>query len=139
MAYEHTLVAVDKSQGKIRQLIMKHGGTGIAFVSQIKPRIEGVEATISLDGKTYRIRLAVPIRMDLDDKKLEQEERRIWRVVFYHLKNTYETAMAGVVDLRELLLPFVVTNDGRTIGQRMLERLPEAVKTGRLLTAGGEE
>ena len=138
MAYERSDVPVTRSQSEIRKLIMANGGTGIAFVSQTEPRIEGVEATVALDGKTYRIRLAVPIRSDVEGRKLEQEERRIWRVLFYHIKNTYETALSGVIDLGELLLPFVVTDDGRTIGQRMVERLPEAVSKGPLMLTTGK-
>lgn len=62
----------------------------------------------------------------------------MWRVLFYYLKNAFECAAAGVVELREILLPHIVMPDGQTIGEHILPRLAHAVQQdpSRLLGAG---
>lgn len=127
MAYEHTSVAVAKSQDKIRQLILRNRGLGVAFVSQ--PPLEGFEAQVSIDGKTYHVRITATCKHKdhaADDKR-QQEERRVWRVLFHHLKSVYEAANTGVMEFRELMLPYVVTSDGRTIADHILPRLDAAI------------
>jgi hypothetical protein len=155
MAYENTGVPVAKSQEGIRQLLLENGATGIAFVSQSDPVSEGFEAMIPIDGKTYRIRIAAVIRKVENNSKgrwyrgsyrarktdaqvQETELRRVWRVLFYHLKSVYEASNSGVMEFRELVLPYVVVKDGRTIAQHLLPKLSEAIESRpeRMLTAG---
>jgi hypothetical protein len=77
VAYENTVVAVPKSQDKIRQLIMKNKGTGIAFISQ--PPMEGFQAMMPIDGQTYTIRISAYLKGGRRDP--EKEAKRIWRVL----------------------------------------------------------
>jgi hypothetical protein len=148
MAYENTSVAVSKSQDGIRKLILGNGGAAVAFISQ--PPREGFEAQIIIEGKTYRVRIVaecvpkdrkrrrsrrygVPNRHDL----MEEEARRVWRVLFYHLKSVYEAANSGVMEFRELMLPYIVTHDGHTVAEHILPKLAEAIagNSSRLLPA----
>lgn len=124
MAYENTAVPIDKSQGHIRKLLTSRGGTGIAFVSQ--PPHEGMEAMIPIDGVTYKIRIAAKVPGDSRDA--ERDMRRIWRVLFFHLKAVFEAAASGVLEFREMMMPYVVTKDGRTIGQHILPNLSTAIE-----------
>ena len=126
MAYENTLVAVSKSQGAIRKLILRNAGTGVAFVSQ--PPREGFEAQISLEGKTYHIRIMATCREMDTEKKIDQEERRVWRVLFYHMKGTYAAAESGVLEIRDLILPYIVVQDGKTISEHIAHKLEAAIK-----------
>jgi len=123
-AYEDTPVAVHQSQADIKKLMMQHGGTGIAFVSQ--PPTEGFEAMIPIDGVTYKIRVCAQVPGDSRDA--ERDTRRIWRVLFYHLKAVFEAASSGVLEFREMMLPYIVTKDNRTIGQHVLPNLSTAVE-----------
>lgn len=128
MAYEHTIVSVDKSQGAIRKLMTNHGATNIAFASSVDPRMEGFQATVILEGKPYGIRVAVPVRDKKNEKLQDQENRRVWRVLYHHMKATFEAGDSGVIDIRELLLPFLVTKDGRTLGQRVIQDMPKMLE-----------
>ena len=132
MAYEYTIVSVDKTQGAIRKLMMTHGAFNIAFASALEPRMEGFQATVTLDGKPYGMRVAVPVKDKKNEKFQDQESRRVWRVLYHHMKAVFEAGDSGVIDIRELLLPFLVTTDGRTMGQRILQDLPKAIAAPQL-------
>jgi len=125
MAYENTSVAVPKSQEKIRRLILDHGGTGIAFVSQ--PPKEGFEAQVVLDGKSYHVRVVALCKEQPNPKKRDQEERRVWRVLYHHMKAIYEASSTGVLEFREMMMPYIVTSSGRTLAEHILPSLDKAV------------
>lgn len=143
MAYEMTSVAVSKSQQAIRELIYGHAGAGICFISQ-RPS-EGFEAMVSIKSQSYRIRVMATCRLTdkhskaLSPKETEQEERRVWRVLFWHLKTMFEAADSGVIDLMDIILPYVVLKDDRTLSQHIAPRMVEltTIDSSRLLTAGG--
>jgi hypothetical protein len=134
MAYEKTSVPVWQSQGDIRKMLAKYGGIGVAFVSQF-PK-EGLEAMIPIDGVTYKIRIQAQLPTKTRDQ--EQDLRRIWRVIFFHLKAVFEAAATGVLEFREMMLPYIVANDDKTIAQHILPKLSEAVagQSERLLPRG---
>jgi hypothetical protein len=123
VAYENTRVAVPKSQDKIRQLIMRNKGTGIAFISQ--PPMEGFQAMMPINGETYTIRISAYVKEKSRDP--ERERRRIWRVLFHHLKDIFEASNSGVMEFRELILPYIVTKDGKTVAQHILPKLESAI------------
>lgn len=137
MAYETTKVPVHQSQGDIRKLLVTRGGTGVAFVSQ--PPMEGLEAMIPIDGVSYKIRITAYVPSDSRDA--ERDLRRIWRVLFFHLKAVFEAAASGVLEFREMMMPYVVVKDGRTIGQHILPNLATAVegRPERMLPSGKDE
>lgn len=119
MAYETTDVPVVKSQQKIREMIMKHGGFGIAFISDRDPEgkfpsSEGFHAKVIIDAKPYTVKVMAKVKKV---RNLEQEERRIWRVLFHHMKSVFESADSGVMEFRELMLPYMVNQEGRTIAE----------------------
>lgn len=146
MAYENTSVMVSKSQDGIRKLILSNGGSAVAFISQ--PPFEGFEAQVLIDAKTYHIRIKAECKPAEKKRRrrwaaapkdpLDVESRRVWRVLFYHLKAVYEASRTGVMEFRELMLPYIVTKDNRTIAERILPTLDAALagNPARLLTAG---
>ncbi len=112
MAYETTEVAVSKSQDAIRKLIYAHKGTGLMLVSH--PPREGFEAFITLEDTPYHLRIMATCRQFKEgsfrykggfEKAVVQEERRVWRVLFWHLKAIFEAADSGVIDIRNVILP----------------------------------
>ena len=136
MAYETTVVPLAKSQEGIRKMIYAHKGTGISFVSE--PPREGFEALMTINQTPYRVRVMATCRKVQFDK--EQEERRVWRVLYWHLKAMFEAADSGVIDIRDVILPYVVTPDGHTISERMIPKLEMFLQNPeRLLTAGEHE
>lgn len=115
-------------------MIYRHQGTGISFIS-IRPR-EGFEALMTINDVPYRVRIMATCKEKHDP---EQEERRVWRVLYWHLKAMFEAADSGVIDIRDVILPYVVTPDGRTISEHIIPQMEETMNMtpDRLLTAGG--
>jgi hypothetical protein len=147
MAYEKTDVAVSKSQDQLRKLIMGHKGFAFAAISQRPNGVtqeistEGFEAQVLIDGKPFQIRVIAnlkrPNKYATEKQKahfLDQEERRIWRVLYYHMKSVFEAADTGVMEFRELMLPYVVTGSGRTVAEILVPRLDAIVSSSRLLS-----
>lgn len=132
MGYDKTVVAVAKSQDGIRRMIYAHRGTGISFISH--PPREGLEAMMVINETPYLVRIMATCRPKVFDK--EQEERRVWRVLFWHLKAIFESADSGVIDIRDVILPYVVTPDGHTLAEKIIPRLETVLKNpDRLLPA----
>lgn len=148
MAYEGTEVSVSRSQEGIRKLIMARKGSKIAFISD--PPREGFQAVVMIDELPYTIRLmgemreapaetsvryggknlgySRPVKDSVKAKFREAEERRIWRVLFYHLKSVFEAAESGVMEFRELMLPYIVTAQGKTIAECIIPQLSQAIE-----------
>jgi hypothetical protein len=123
MAYEQTSVAVPKSQDKIRQMLIAHKGGSVAFISD--PPLEGFQALVPIEGKTYSVKIMARCRVEKKDK--EQEVRRIWRVLYHHMKSIFEAADSGVMEFRELMLPYIMTHDGKTVAEHILPKLDSAL------------
>lgn len=145
MAYETTEVAVSKSQDAIRKLIYSHKGTGLMLLSH--PPREGFEAMVNIEKMPYHIRIMATCRDQKKDKHgwarsdsafaaaREQEDRRVWRVLYWHLKAMFEAADSGVIDIRDVIMPYVVLKDGRTLSDHIAPRMQELmnVDASRLL------
>lgn len=121
MAYETTVVPMAKSQELIRKMIYAHKGMGVSMISQ--PPREGFEAMVTINETGYLIRVMATCRKVQFDK--EQEERRVWRVLYWHLKAMFEAADSGVIDIRDVIMPYVVLQDGRTLSEHIIPRMPE--------------
>jgi len=147
MSYENTEVPVTRSQEGIRKLIMERKGGKVAFISD--PPKEGFSAIVEIDGLPYQIRIFGVCKEPLQEKPRmykgrivshketseserrrfsESEERRIWRVLFFHLKSVFEAADSGVMEFRELMLPYIVTKSGQTIAEHLIPKLNEAIE-----------
>lgn len=139
MAYDSTSVPVARSQEAIRELIYAHQGTGVCIISQ-RPQ-EGFEALVTILEMPYRVRIMATC-LELDKKRRPvdraQEERRVWRVLYWHLKAMFEAADSGVIDIRDVIMPYVVMRDGRTLSDQIkpqMDRLMTSDPT-KLLASG---
>lgn len=135
-AYGTTSVPVERSQSSIRDLVMTRGGSGIAFIEQ--PPMEGFHCLMPIDGVTYTVRIQAQVPKDSRD--VAQDRRRIWRVLYYHLKSVFDSSASGVMEFREMMLPYIVTANNQTVAERILPTLEKAIQSNpaRLLTPGGE-
>lgn len=110
-------------------MIYAHKGTGVILVSQ--PPREGFEAMVTIDKLAYHLRIMATCRTrdkwngPFTDRAREQEERRVWRVLYWHLKAMFEAADSGVIDIRDVILPYVVMQDGRTLSEHIVPRMNE--------------
>jgi hypothetical protein len=142
MAYESTEVGVSKSQDGIRKMIYSHKGTGVMLLSQ--PPREGFEAMVTIEKLAYHLRIMATCRSGpkpgykFTQSGIEQEERRVWRVLYWHLKAMLEAADSGVIDIRDVIMPYVVMRDGRTLSEHIKPRMEELMThdPARLLPAG---
>jgi hypothetical protein len=134
MAYEGTEVPVARSQQLIRQMIYAHKGTGVSIISQ-RPR-EGFEALVTLSEEPYHIRIMATCKPSRTEEARHQEERRVWRVLYHHLKAMFVAADSGVIDMRDVILPYIVTPDGRTISEHIMPKLKECQQNPNRLLAG---
>lgn len=135
MSYEATEVPVAKSQQKLRELLLRNKGGRVAFISD--PPTEGFQAVVPIDGKEYTVKIMAICKKKTTQSGIEQEERRIWRVIFHHMKGIFEASSSGVMEFREMMLPYIVTNDGRTVAECILPKLDAALanRPERLLPA----
>lgn len=62
---------------------------------------------------------------------IEQAERTSWRVVKMWLEAQLALIEAGVVDLPQVMLPFMIDEEGRTVYQRFIEREQLALEAAR--------
>jgi len=151
MAYENTDVTVEKSQGELRKLLTKYGADRFTFGESIDLeglRWVGVEFTH--DG--HLVRLVAPLKpadpkwvkqkvqrartktaADFEAEHTEQENRRIWRVVFWSLKSRMVAIEEGVETFEQAFLAHLVDpGTDRTLWQR----LAPAVEAGAMKVGG---
>lgn len=148
MAYETTEVAVSKSQEAIRKLIYSHKGTGLMLIS--RPPNEGFEAFIEIEKLPYHVRVMAVCKDQRKDrngylrsaptlaKAIDQESRRVWRVLYWYLKAIFEAADSGVIDIRNVIMPYVVLKDGLTLSDHLRPKMDQLMTMNpeRLLGAG---
>jgi hypothetical protein len=130
MSYDSTEVSVSKSQEQIRKVIYSHAGSALSLISQ--PPYEGFEAIVTLEKTPYHIRIMATCR-DMAKVKTRtgvalenaqrREEMRVWRVLYWYLKAMFEAADSGVVDIRSVILPYIVTGDRRTVAEHLIPRM----------------
>ena len=144
MAYETTTVPVEKSQGELRKLLAGHQASRFAFGEETDSA--GVAwAAVSFAHGSHAVRMRVPhkpvdpravsrklmrarskTKADIEHELVEQEARRIWRVMAWNLKARLVAVEEGVETFEEAFLAHLI--DERT-GQTIYEQL---VQDGRV-------
>lgn len=66
----------------------------------------------------------------------EAEERRRWRVLLLVLKGKLAAVASGAVTLDEEFLPYIVTDSGETVGERIIPQLAKLTAGVPSLSAG---
>jgi hypothetical protein len=140
MAYETTTVPVERSQAEIRKLLTDHGARQFAFGEETDSA--GVRwAAVSFAHGGYAVRMRVPHKPldeqslrskarrahtrtyeDLQAVAIEQEAKRIWRVMAWNLKARLVAVEEGVETFEEAFLAHLL--DERT-GMTIYETLSE--------------
>ena len=151
--YWTTSVSVGKSEAKIRDLIHQLGATKYAFMEDWE---EG-KISISFVYNGYPVQFAlslerlVEVRLEEHPwntkrrKSVEEYEKDIreqakkvgMRVLAHYLKDAFLAIEYGVVDFEDIFLSRFVTRDGKTIGDKLIPQLRDAIiDPGRLLATG---
>ena len=123
MSYAKTEVPLSRSQDEIRKMIYRHKGTGVIFIS--RPPREGLEGLVTMSDQAYHIRVMATCKPKTSQEGREAEERRVWRVLYWHLKAMFEAADSGVIAIEDIIMPYIVTPDGRTIAEHVAPKLAE--------------
>lgn len=146
MAYETTTVPVDKSQGAIRQLLVKHGADQFTFGDGGGPV---AWAGIEFAHAGLLVRMRAPLKVDEDELRqtwekhrrnqgkktevewrrqhVEQEQKRIWRVLHWTMKARLEAVEERVETFEQAFLAHIV--DPAT-NRTLYERLQPALERG---------
>lgn len=141
-AYESTDVSPGRSQEAIRKTLAAHGirqvqftecwpeGLAIEFIrlernaseveKVIRVRIIGKPNAVSLKWRGRGKPPASAI-----DRRADTELRRVYRVIFHHLKTKLEAVAEGLVAFEEEFLPHIVLPNGATVYEELKASLPQ--------------
>ena len=141
MAYESTNVAVEKSQGNIRKLLsqfgaaefqfgegtgadnekwagvsFRHGGHTVMMRAPVKPPTDSEYKALRAKAQRAHSRTY----QEIEDEYMEQEHRRIWRVLYWSLKARMVAVEEGVEEFEQAFLAHLVDpNTGITLWQHI--------------------
>ncbi len=126
-----TSVPVDRTMMQIQKILVKHGATNIS-TDYIDGQPASMMFLIDISGQWISYRL--PCRHGRVFRILERDPRvqpryrteehalRVsWRIVKDWIEAQMALIEAELASLPEVFLPYVVTNDGRTVADRFLE------------------
>lgn len=148
MAYaEDTEVSVERSQAEIQKLLTRAGAT--KFMTGFDENQAAI--AFMLRGKMFRFVLPLP-RQDEKQfwetkrynsaaggwkntpeqafKKWEQKCRSRWRALALAIKAKIEAVNIGLTTFEQEFLAFLVTDNGQTVGDRIIPQIEESVKQG---------
>lgn len=149
MAYESTDVPVDRSQASIRKLLQAQGARSFAFSETEMADRQWASVEFVHDGQ--RVRLRVPLkplerdavdrlasrkhrsRAQLEHEVMDQEARRVWRVLFHGLKARLVSVEEGMETFEEAFLAHLVDP---VTGATTWETVKGAVQAGALRDGG---
>jgi len=143
-----TTVSADRSRAEIESLLRKHGATGFVYGWQDeKARVEFLmknrhlrfELTLPKAAEFWRTPGGRRQRSPEDrDRAWEQAGRASWRALLLIIKAKLEAIAVGVSVFDDEFLAYVVTRDGRTVGQVIVPQLATH-GSGRLMLGAGVE
>lgn len=121
-----TKVPVANSHAELHRVLARYGVQTFGVLQTP----DGWIVTFEVPG-THHPALPCKIVVIRDDDDM-QETRRRWRVLVLQVKALLESVDAGVMRAAEAFLPFIVTPDGRTVGQRIGDDLESLAVEGHL-------
>lgn len=147
MSYaQDTDVSVERSQSEIQRMLTRAGAT--KFMSGFDEHQAAI--MFWLRGKAFKFVLPLPDRKgkeftvtgrwnttatpDQAFKKWEKTCRSRWRALALAIKAKLESVAIGLTTFEQEFLAFIVTDDGRTVGERIIPQLDDAAKLGKVPT-----
>jgi hypothetical protein len=138
-----TEVSVEKSRGEIEKTLTRYGATKFAYF------MEKDKACIAFEVEERRIRFILPlpsrgedsIRLDrwgyvASDKTIEgrwqQASRQRWRALCLAIKAKLEWVETGIVTIEEEFLPYIVTQNGKTVAELLMPQLDKIYESGKM-------
>jgi hypothetical protein len=133
---ETTHVPVSQSRGEIEKLLSRHKcqqfGTAVDFLA-LKARVQFVA-----HNRIVRFVVGLPDPKKFrEDKRREQEERRIWRSLLLVIKAKMESVETGIATFEEEFLAHIVMPNDKTVAELILPQIAESYSSGRMPLALG--
>ena len=123
MYAKQTNVPIEQSKCSLEKMLRKAGATQTGTFS------DDSHASVVMFRLTDRfVKLKISPRSDA--RNVEQEERRVWRVLLLLVKAKLETIEAGLSTVEREFLADVMTADGRTVGELMRPMLAASYESG---------
>lgn len=136
-AYEDTEVSETKSLFEIEKLLKQNKVLTTRWTSA--PSLVRLEFTWPYGDAelSFRIDMVPPTttpdgKWKLRSDQVEQEKKRLLRVLFYHIKAKLTAVEAGLVEMEREFLPYLLTQGNKTAGDVALGELKEALLVGRI-------
>lgn len=129
-----TDVGVDRSQQEIVQLLRRYKVDTYGF------GVETGRASVTFHLKGVPIRVGIPLPTRPERPKMvnpatgrmvdaitrwEQEVKEAWRALVLLLKANLEAVERGIVSVEQAFMAYLVTGDGRTVGELVLPQYLE--------------
>jgi len=138
-----TTVSVEKSLAELRQILKRYESSGFAYLEDGENQCETV--AWKMGGRPYRITISVPHYAsnecwftDTGKRRTEaqakayagQIHRQRWRAVVLVVKAMLEGGEAMGFDPEQLMIPYLVLTDGRTLAELAPEHVPQIQARG---------
>lgn len=129
MAYaKNTKVAVPKSRTEIEATIKRYGAGAFYYGTDNKHVLIGFQSV----NRAVRIKMPLPAPEEYRTHLMhEQEIRRRWRALALVIKAKLEAVEAGISTFENEFLGFILTADGRTVGEAIAPQLALEYQSGK--------
>jgi len=125
--YEDTDVPESKSQQDTQTLLRQHGVTMVRWTTTANLIRLEFSWPYRDHELGFRLDLHVPAKDAagnlLEPDRREQEARRLYRVLLYHVKAKLIAVEEGLVPLEQEFLPYLIGEGDRTMGDVVREQL----------------
>lgn len=125
MYAKQTRVPIEQSKCSLEKMLRKAGASQIGTFSDAN---HASVVMFRLEERFVKLKIAPRS----DARNLEQEERRVWRVLLLLVKAKIETIEAGLSSVEREFLADVMTADGRTVGEVMRPALAASYESGKM-------
>jgi len=145
VAYKQTSVAVDRSQGHIRKLLIEYGAKAVQFTDEFTENKVQMRFRYDVDGVegpaiVYFVRMEAQVPQPKEKirykhrslgvirKEKDQNMKATWRAIYWALKSRMESIGYGIETFEQAFLAHFeagLDEMGRavTIGERLIPRL----------------
>lgn len=144
-----TTVSADKSRSEIESLLLKMGATSFGSMTDMTKK----SVMIGFVFAKLNIRMEIPIPSPEDDlfyadgrgcrrnetrarEFYDAEVRRRWRCLCLAIKAKMVAVSDGVTTFEKEFMPYIVTDDDRTVAERLLPAIEAARKDGAQISCG---
>lgn len=147
MYASETSVTVEKSQAEIRALLIRYGAEAYYYFEKGSNTIIGFE----FHSLPFRINVPLPDKKakrfthtdtgkerkpQQAHKEWEKGCRQVWRAAALFIKGSLEAVEGGFINVERAFLPFLHLNDGRVLGDVVMEDPGKVASLAKLLPPG---